>query len=215
MKVHKSILTKFVFSLTLAEFLIMFIYSFTPLNTFIGRNRLLGIIIDTSLVAIVCIIVCLRILRKPLTKIKDAAIEMGKGKLDTRIAVKSEDEIGIVASAFNEMAENLKDSQEKIQAQNEELNANNEELKAAGEELESTNEELMQSKEELEAANEELRVANEEAVKAKEATEKKAEQLERFNKLAVGRELEMKKLKDRIKELETRIGTDKSTDRRG
>lgn len=202
MKVYKSILTKFVFSLTLAEFLVMFIYSFTPLNTFIDRNRLLGIIIDTSLVAIVCVIACLRILRKPLTEIKDAAIEMGKGKLDTRIVVKSEDEIGIIASAFNELTENLKDSQEKIHAQNEELNANNEELKAANEELESMNEELLQGKEELEAVNEELRLANEEAQKTKETAEKKAEQLERFNKLAVGRELEMRNLKERIKELE-------------
>jgi chromosome segregation ATPase len=78
-------------------------------------------------------------------------------------------------------------------------------LKQASEELESANEELKQTNEELESTTEELRVANEDAQKATKAAEKKADELERFNKVAVGRELAMRELKAKIEELEEKL----------
>ena len=42
--------------------------------------------------------------------------------------------------------------------------------------------------------------------KAKEAAEEKAGQLDRFNKAMVGREIKMKKLEERIAELEAKLG---------
>jgi PAS domain S-box-containing protein len=43
----------------------------------------------------------------PITKLKNAAVEIGKGKLDTRVDIKSKDEVGILAACFNQMAERL------------------------------------------------------------------------------------------------------------
>ncbi len=43
----------------------------------------------------------------PITKLKNAAIDLGKGKLDTRVDIKSRDEVGVLAACFNLMAEKL------------------------------------------------------------------------------------------------------------
>lgn len=43
-----------------------------------------------------------------LKDLKNAVLNVGKGKLDTKIAIKSGDEIGIVSAAFNNMTEDLK-----------------------------------------------------------------------------------------------------------
>jgi len=40
-------------------------------------------------------------------KLRDAAIEIGEGKLDTQIKIKSKDEIGQLGISFNQMVENL------------------------------------------------------------------------------------------------------------
>jgi PAS domain S-box-containing protein len=48
----------------------------------------------------------------PLDKLKDAAIEVGRGNLDTRINIQSNDEIGILSNEFNNMSSNLKISGE-------------------------------------------------------------------------------------------------------
>ena len=44
---------------------------------------------------------------KPIIKLKNAAIAIGKGKLDVRVHINSSSEIGILANAFNSMAEEL------------------------------------------------------------------------------------------------------------
>lgn len=44
----------------------------------------------------------------PITRLKSATIELGKGNLDTSIAVKSKDEIGDLAKSFNQMVQDLK-----------------------------------------------------------------------------------------------------------
>ncbi len=41
---------------------------------------------------------------EPVNKLKNAAIDIGKGKFDTRVDIKTGDEVGILASTFNEMA---------------------------------------------------------------------------------------------------------------
>lgn len=142
---------------------------------------------------------------RPIMQLKDAAAEIGKGKLGAKVAIKSKDEIGMLAASFNKMSSDLQNNQEEIQTQKEELNTSNEELKSANEKMAATNEELKQANEGLESTTEEARAANDEAQKAKEVAEKKAVDLERFNKVAVGRELMMKELKERIAELQQKL----------
>jgi len=55
---------------------------------------------------------------KPITKFRDTAEVIGKGNLDTKIEIKSRDELGELASAFNKMAEDLKKSRSKIEEYN-------------------------------------------------------------------------------------------------
>ena len=44
---------------------------------------------------------------KPIISLRDAAREIGKGKLDTKIEIKSKDEIGELASSLNQMTVDL------------------------------------------------------------------------------------------------------------
>jgi len=131
----------------------------------------------------------------PIIRLKDATVALGKGKLDVRVEIQSEDEIGVLADSFNKMAQDLKKSKQEIEDYS----------SALEQKVEERTEELTAANEELQSAVEELRLTNEEARKAKEAAEKKSLELERFNKLAVGRELRMKELKARITELEAKL----------
>ncbi len=55
---------------------------------------------------------------KPVIKLKNAAVELGKGELDTRVDIKSSDEVGILAACFNQMADRLEqDITERKQAE--------------------------------------------------------------------------------------------------
>ena len=50
-----------------------------------------------------------RSIGKPLGILQRAAIEVGHGQLDTRVAIRSRDEIGVLAAALNQMAADLQD----------------------------------------------------------------------------------------------------------
>jgi len=58
---------------------------------------------------------------RPLTRLSFAAAEIGKGKLDTVIEVKSRDEVGSLANTFNEMAADLKKTTTSIDSLNKEI----------------------------------------------------------------------------------------------
>ena len=68
----------------------------------------------------------------PITKLREGAIEIGKGKIGTKIEITSKNEIGELATAFNQMTENLR----KTTASRDELNKEINERKLAEEELE-------------------------------------------------------------------------------
>jgi hypothetical protein len=70
----------------------------------------------------------------PLTRISFAAGEIGKGKLDTVIEVKSKDEFGSLANTFNQMAGDLKKTTTSIDNLNKEIT----ERKKAEEELKAS-----------------------------------------------------------------------------
>jgi len=55
-----------------------------------------------------------RTIVRPIITFRDSAKIIGKGNLDTKVEIKSKDELGDLASAFNKMAEDLKESRNKI-----------------------------------------------------------------------------------------------------
>lgn len=52
---------------------------------------------------------------KPIIKLRDVAIEIGKGNLNTKIKIETKNEIGELASTFNQMLHDLKKSRKKVQ----------------------------------------------------------------------------------------------------
>lgn len=72
-------------------------------------RRLVSIFTLTALLlALVSGFVIARSIYIPLQKLKAAATETGKGNLDTKVEIKSTDEIGQVAASFNKMVDDLK-----------------------------------------------------------------------------------------------------------
>lgn len=64
-----------------------------------------------TLVALLCALILglflSRSIGAPLAELKAAALQIGKGRLDTRLTNRSRDEIGVLAATFNRMAEDL------------------------------------------------------------------------------------------------------------
>jgi len=110
----------------------------------------------------------------PLYQLHKGTEIIAKGNLDYRIGLKSKDEIGQLAKAFDLMTEELKKSRDKLEQYSKKLE---EKVKDRTRELEE----------------------------AKKQLEKKVRDLEKFTRLATGRELKMIELKKRIKELEDEI----------
>jgi signal transduction histidine kinase/HAMP domain-containing protein len=91
------------------------IISHVPTRAILGPvNKLLKILIIMFLAMLpgLALVIYLfsKTVTRPLTRLSFAAAEVGKGKLDTVIEVKSKDEIRTLAEAFNRMLENLKNT---------------------------------------------------------------------------------------------------------
>jgi signal transduction histidine kinase len=86
----------------------------------ISRGSLIQSIVIISFISILILIFGLifllrRSIVNPIVKFRDSARVIGKGNLDTRIEIKSRDELGDLANAFNQMAKDLKESRDKVQ----------------------------------------------------------------------------------------------------
>ncbi|KJR40236.1 PAS sensor protein [Candidatus Magnetoovum chiemensis] len=64
------------------------------------------------LISLISVIIT-RSITKPIKKLTNAAVKIGKGSLDTLIAVNSKDEFGILEKSFSQMTQNLKSLMEK------------------------------------------------------------------------------------------------------
>ncbi|MDP3057810.1 MAG: HAMP domain-containing protein [bacterium] len=128
----------------------------------------------------------------PITNLRNAAINIGKGDLDIKIAVEASDEVGELASAFNEMVIKLKGSYLILEQK----------VKERTKDLETERGSLEKKVKERTADLEKLKEGLEETVaKRSEELNKKLTELERVNKLMVGRELKMVELKKENEEL--------------
>ncbi len=71
------------------------------------KNILYTSLLTLAMAMVLGILISLNI-SEPINKLKNAAQEFGKGKFDTRVDIISGDEVGILASTFNEMAGEIK-----------------------------------------------------------------------------------------------------------
>jgi len=109
-----------------------------------------------------------RSVSRPIMKLTRAAARIGKGQLDTKIDIRSKDEIGILASAFNQMTDDLsrttvaKDElEQRVEERTSELLDTNAHLKREIEEHRRTEEALQDSKAKLRSLSSQLLRAQE------------------------------------------------------
>ena len=78
-----------------------------------NNATILAIAISLILIALLSFLI-VRSISIPINNLKKTSIEIGKGNFDTSIDVKIEDELGLLAIAFNRMAKQLKESQQNL-----------------------------------------------------------------------------------------------------
>jgi len=72
------------------------------------KNKLITVVFAITFIAILITLIGSRKFTSPISRLQDVAKEIGKGKLDTRIEISSNDEIGDLAKSFSSMAMDLK-----------------------------------------------------------------------------------------------------------
>ena len=83
-------------------------HAFASINTL--EMKMVVFLVVITLLAIAAILVTfLFTIARPLNKLNEATVRLGKGELDTRAAVASGDEIGKLAESFNKMSAHLKE----------------------------------------------------------------------------------------------------------
>lgn len=110
----------------------------------IVRLRNILIIVFVTLIAIASLAgrFIARSISRPLIQLKDASIDFGKGNLSARVDIHSKDEIGQLSAAFNKMAADLKEKDDRLQAYSQELDAK---VRERTQELRNSNEQLCES----------------------------------------------------------------------
>ena len=126
---------------------------------------------------------------KDIFSINKVATEVANNNLTARVNINSKDEIGYLAEIFNNMLDNVRDTQKKIREAEIKLKETNLNLERR---IHDRTEDLIKLKNNLEIIVFE---------RTKELQEKLAE-LEKFKELTVGRELKMIELKKKLKELQ-------------
>lgn len=122
------------------------------------RNKLVIIFLTASIIASFLIYFLSRTISRPIVKLSNASLEIGKGNLDVKLEVTSKDEIGKLTASFNKMVSALKESREELLAYSREL-----EIKVAERtsELKNANEQLQLDVLEREKAEAQIKRLNE------------------------------------------------------
>jgi len=81
------------------------------------RNNILLLTLCAAILFFIINYLLSKSITSPLLKLKDAAILLGSGNLNTNVSIESRDEIGELAEAFNRMANNLNEKEQALRAE--------------------------------------------------------------------------------------------------
>jgi PAS domain S-box-containing protein len=112
----------------------------TRQNTDKARMVLIGSSFVVLVIAVGLSLFISHLLSRPLLNLRDAALEIGKGRLDITFPAASKDEIGELAHAFNEMIGNLTTAREELISSNLQLQKESLEHKQTSESLKDSEE---------------------------------------------------------------------------
>jgi methyl-accepting chemotaxis protein len=105
-------------------------------------NRTLLVVIISLVIGGILILLLVRSFLKPIRNLKDKVLKVSNGDLSELIEIKSNDEIGQLSKAFNDMQSSLRTLIEKIETSAEQVASSAEELAAGAEQTSVTTEEL-------------------------------------------------------------------------
>ncbi|BAY30400.1 integral membrane sensor signal transduction histidine kinase [Nostoc carneum NIES-2107] len=113
-------------------------------------------IVATSIISLVCGVLALiagflisRNISNPIKQLQQAVLNLTEGKLDTRVTIHSQDEIGELATSFNTMANDLQKSRSELLDANEQLQNEITERQQAEAELQQTLKNLQKTQAQL------------------------------------------------------------------
>lgn len=101
------------------------------------HSRFLGVGLLLAVISILLMYFPVRFLARPLDVLTEAARELRKGALDTRVAVESNDEIGALGRAFNSMAESIQERTRRLERSADDLRQRQRELRAEHDRLDT------------------------------------------------------------------------------
>lgn len=129
-KVAFSIAAVAVLSFALFQIPIVW-WSFGDHTTEAWKRYLVFSVITALVPNLVLVALVIRIISRPLRRLTEAAVDVAGGAYGTRVELKSNDEVGLLASSFNEMSRKMAEDIERLRALNEHL-VRAEKLAAAG-----------------------------------------------------------------------------------
>ncbi len=124
-------------------------------------NKTILVIIIAVVIGAVVVLFIIRSIIRPIKELKDKAIIVSQGNLTEHIGIKTKDEIGDLASAFNDMSKGLREVIHQI-------NSSAEQVAASSEELQATSEQATEATEQIATAIQEVASGSETQVSSSE-----------------------------------------------
>ena len=105
--------------------------SFTGQTADAWRRYLVFSVVTALLPNLLLVALVIRVISRPLRRLTEAAVEVAGGRYGAQVDLKSNDEVGLLASSFNEMSRKMAEDIERLRAMTEKL-IRTEKLAAAG-----------------------------------------------------------------------------------